>query len=615
MAMRKLSQSVVVGLPVGVAAALIGALLTRALGGPSASDAAVCIGFVCWVVGFLAGMGAFRYPVTLLLARPDPTPEEEHQLAVQGGGVWRYFRFTTDHKVVGVQYLVLALVLFAVGGLAAMLIRVELLRPGATAFPPATYNTIVGLHGIIMIAAVIIMITGPFGNFVVPIMIGTRDMAFPRLNALSFWLLVAAVPVLLCAPFLGGFPTGWTAYAPLADQAPPGMNAFLVTILIFGVSVMLAGVNIATTVITMRAPGMTWTRLPVFVWGAAMTGSVLGVFVFPAFMVAMVLLGLDRTLGTSFFIASRGGSAWLYDNLFWIMGHPEVYVIAIPAFAVIMELLPVFTRKPLFGYKTAVAATIAIVGLSVLVWAHHMYVTGWAPQLNGPFMLTTELISIPTGVIFLVAVGTLWRGRIWVTVPMLFALSFLWNFVIGGITGIYLADVPTDYQLHGSLFVTAHFHYTLMGGAMMGFFAAFYYWYPKMTGRMLNETLGKIHFWVTQVAFNVTFLAMFYVGLQGMPRRVADYTPQFAIGNLVSSIGAFVLGGAMLVFAYNIIASWLAGERATSNPWHAKTLEWQVPTPVPLENFEEIPVITEGPYGYGSAEGPKEGAAAEPAPG
>ena len=609
MASRWWSQSVLTGVPMGVVTALVAALLTRAIGGPSASDAAICIGFVGWAFGFLGGMGAFRYPRTLLLARPDPTAEEEHQLAVQGGGPWRYFRFTTDHKVVGIQYLVLGLVLFAVGGLAAMLIRLELLRPGAAAFPPATYNTIVGLHGIIMIAGTIIMITGPFGNFVVPIMIGARDMAFPRLNALSFWLLFTAVPVLLCAPFLGGFPTGWTSYAPLADQAPPGMDAFLVTILLFGGSVAVAGANIVTTAITMRAPGMTWTRLPIFVWGAAMTASTLGLMVFPAFMAAMVLLGLDRTLGTSFYVASGGGSAWLYDNLFWLMGHPEVYVIAIPAFAVIMELLPVFSRKPLFGYRTAVASTTAIVGLSVLVWAHHMFVTGWAPQLNGPFMLTTEMISIPTGVVFLVAVGTLWRGRIWLTVPMLFVLSFLWNFVIGGMTGLYLADVPTDYQLHGSLFVTAHFHYTLMGGALMGFFAAVYYWFPKMTGRMLNETLGRIHFWVTQVAFNVTFLAMFYVGLQGMPRRVADYSAQFAAGNFVASIGAFVLGAAMLVFAYNIVSSWLRGQRAPSNPWHAKTLEWQVPTPVPLENFEETPVITSWPYDYGAPEPTPEGAA------
>ncbi len=283
----------------------------------------------------------------------------------------------------------------------------------------------------------------------------------------------------------------------------------------------------------------------------------------------------------------------------------------LPAFGIVIDIIVSFARKPVFGYKTAILGIMGVTLLSFLVWAHHEFVSGWAPELRGFYMATTEIISIPTGLVFLVALGTLWRGRLWLTVAMLFALSFIWNFVIGGLTGVFLSDVPADVQLHGSMFVTAHFHYTIVGGALMGFFAGVYYWFPKMTGRMLDERLGWIHFWGTQIGFNIAFLAMFVVGLQGMPRRVADYAPEFATGNLITSLFAFILGASIIVFFYNVGSSWLAGEKAAANPWGAKTLEWQVPTPVPLENFESIPVITAGPYDYGrpapepgTAEGP-----------
>nr|MDA8392764.1 cbb3-type cytochrome c oxidase subunit I [Actinomycetota bacterium] len=355
----------------------------------------------------------------------------------------------------------------------------------------------------------------------------------------------------------------------------------------------------------MRAPGMSWTRLPILTWGVIGSSS-LGLLVMPAFLASQFLLMLDRTAGTSFYVGARGGSQWLYEHLFWFMGHPEVYVIVLPAFAVVLELLPVFTRKPLFGYRASIGGIVGVAVLSTLVWAHHMFVTGWSPTASGPFMLTTELISIPTGLVFLASVGTLWRGRAWMTVPMLYVIAFMWNFVIGGVTGLYLSDVPLDVQLHGSLFVTAHFHYTLMGGGMMGFFAAVYYWYPKMFGRMYNERLAKIQFWMLQIGFNVTFMAMFYVGLQGEPRRVGDYAAKFAAGNFVSSVGAFVIGASMIVFWYNLIASKRRGAIAPANPWASKTLEWQLPTPVPLENFEEIPTIVAGPYEYGEPAAPVE---------
>ena len=596
-------RSIAVGLPLGVIFAVATYYSSSAVLGTDLgpNNEVWAFTFLGWALGLMIGLGAFDHPVHWFLGRPEPDHDVELDLAGKDQGVWRYFRFCTDHKVVGVQYLVMAIVLLAVGGLAAMLIRLDLITPGSKFFPPQTYNAIVGMHGLVMIIATIVMITGPFGNFVVPIMIGARDMAYPRLNALSFWLLFAAVGTLLTSPFLGGFPTGWTGYAPLADQAPAGMDAYSLTIFLFVMSSAVAGANIFTTVVTMRTKGMSWSRLPIFTWGS-IASVVLGLAALPSFMAAQYLLMLDRTIGTGFYVSAQGGIGWLYEHLFWIMGHPEVYVIVLPAFAVVLELLPVFTRKPLFGYTVAISGILGVAGLSVIVWAHHMFLTGWAPQANGPFMLTTELISIPTGLVFLGSIGTLWRGKVWMTVPMLYLIAFLWNFIIGGVTGIYLADVPTDVQLHGSMFVTAHFHYTLMGGGVFAFLAAVYYWYPKISGRWYDERLARLGFWLLVIGFNLTFLAMFYVGLQGMPRRVADYAARYAPANMVESIGAFIIGASFILLFYNLIVSRIRGPVASSNPWQSKTLEWQVPTPVPLENFEELPVITAGPSEYGTAE-------------
>ena len=550
-----------------------------------------------WVIGFMIGIGAFNGVVRWILGK-DLTDEDSLFLAGKDQGVWRYFRFTTDHKVVGIQYLVITMTLLFVGGTIAMLIRTNLMIPNSTFLGPTTYNTFVGMHGIIMIIATIIMVTGPFGNFILPIMIGARDMAFPRLNALSFWLIASIVPILLSVPFLGGMPTGWTAYNPLASQGPVGMDGFIVTIIVFAISSAVAGANITTTAVKMRTRGMTWTRTPIFVYGVVASVG-LAIPAFPTFMAAQVLSGLDRGVGTSFYTAGGGGSGWLYANLFWLMGHPEVYVILIPALAALLELTPVFTRRPLFSFKAAVIAIAGIVGLSVLVWAHHMYISGWAPNLGGPFMLTTEMISIPTGLLFLVFIGTMWRGRIWTRLPMMAVYAMLWNFVIGGVTGVYLSDLPVDEAMHGSMFVTAHFHYTLMGVALTGTLGAVVYWFSKMTGRMFDERIGFWGFWIIQIGFNVTFLGMFLVGFSGHPRRVFNYSEAFATGNFVSTMGAYTIFTGMLIFLYAIISSWGFGKVATSNPWGAKTLEWQVPTPVPLENFDVLPVITSDPYGYG----------------
>ncbi|MDQ2758149.1 MAG: cbb3-type cytochrome c oxidase subunit I [Actinomycetota bacterium] len=595
---------IVVGVLLAVASHYLAAwLLPDPADGSHKNDAVALISMAGWAIGFLVGVGAFIGPFRWLLGH-DLTHEDEEYLAGKDAGTWRYFKFTTDHKVVGIQYLVTTMVLLGVGGTLAMLIRTNLINPGQTFVGPLQYNSLVGLHGIIMIIATIVMVSGPFGNFIVPIMIGARDMAFPRLNALSFWLLFAAVPVLLSAFVLGGIPTGWSAYEPLADQAPLGMDAFLVTIIIFAVSTGVAGMNITTTVVKMRARGMTWNRTPIFVFGTT-TSVALGLVAFPMFMVAMVLMAMDRSMGATFYVASEGGSAWLYSNLFWLMGHPEVYVILLPPFIALLEMTPVFTRRPLFSFRAAVLGIFGIVGLSLFVWAHHMYMSGWAPVLAGPFMVTTELISIPTGLLFLVLLGTLWRGRVWLRLPVMAVYAVLFNFTIGGITGIYLSDVPVDQAMHGSMFVTAHFHYTLMGAGLTGALGALAFWFPKMTGRMLDERWGAIGFWMAQLGFQVTFMGMFAVGMAGQPRRVSDPSTMFHVGNLVSTMGAYTIGLGMLVFLYAIVHSWRHGALSGANPWGSRTLEWQVPTPVPLENFTVLPVVTSDFYGYGEDTDPE----------
>ena len=555
------------------------------------------ISMFMWSIGFMIGIGALIGPFRWLIGK-DLTPEEKLYMSGEGQGMKRYFKFCTDHKVVGIQYLVAVMVLLGAGGTMAMMIRTNLMTPGSHLVLPKIYNSLVGLHGITMIIAMIIALTGPLGNFILPMMIGARGTAFPRLTATSFWLLFTAIPVLCSAWFLGGIPTGWSAYAPLSTQAGPGMNAFLVTIIIFAISTAIAGTNITATVITMRAKGMRFNRVPVFVIGCTISVA-LAVPAFPTFMAAMVQTGMDRTINTGFYDAHLGGSGWLYANLFWIMGHPEVYVILLPGVAALMEMLPVFTRKPLFSFPMAIAGMAGIAGMSALVWAHHMYMSGWMPALNGPFMVTTEFISFPTGLLFLVFVGTLWRSRPWLKFPMLCVYAMLWNLLVGGITGVYVSDVPLDGTLHGSMYVTAHFHYTIMGAALSGAVGGVAYWFPKLSGRMLNERASYISFWFVQIGLNVLFMGMFLVGAEGQPRRVASYAEQFAGGNFVSTMGAYTVGIGMLIFLWAIIHSARKGVIAPTNPWGAKTLEWTVPYPAPTENFSEDPIVTSDPYGFG----------------
>ncbi|HZS25180.1 MAG TPA: cbb3-type cytochrome c oxidase subunit I [Gaiellaceae bacterium] len=566
--------------------------------GTDQNDIGVVLGFLFATIGWLAGLGFFNYPIGRMLGHPATLPHEETT------GVARYFRLSTDHKVIGIQYFFGVGAFFFIGGLNAMLIRTELLTPNEKAWPAGQYISLVGLHGTMMIMMTSAFILGPFANFLVPLMIGARRMAFPRVEALTFWLTPLAGLVLMSAIAWNGFPTGWTGYAPLSDEARAGMDAYLFAFLLIGISMCLNGLNLMATVITQRAPGMAWGRLPIFVWGV-MSTSILMLLASPVLVGALLMGILDRTANTSFYIASGGGSPYLYDNLFWFFGHPEVYILALPGFGIVLEILPVFTRKPLWGYRLAVSGMFGVALLSFFVWQHHLFVSGLNAGLRPFYMFTTELISIPTGLIFLNAMGTLWRGRIRYTVPMLFALAFFFNFLIGGLSGIFLSDVPSDVTTHGSYFVMAHFHYTIMGGLVFAFFAATYYWLPKMTGVQLDERLGKIHFWTMFVFFNLTFFPLFAAGFLGMPRRVSTYAPSLQTLNDFVSVSAFCLGASMLVFVANLVLS-LGFRRVPSlpNPWRARGLEWLVPTPVPVDNFDEIPTVTGDPYDYGRPDAP-----------
>ena len=557
------------------------------------NDIALMLGYLFAVIGFLIGLGFARYPLSRMLGRQRTVFENEE------GGVGRYFGLCTDHKVVGIQYLFGIGLFFFIAGLNAMLIRAELLRPSPQLFNAGNYLTLVGLHGTMMMGMMTSGILGPFGNYFVPLMIGSRRMAFPRVEALTFWLLMAAGVILFSTIFFGGFPTGWTGYAPLNVQANYGFDSYIFFFALVGISMMLLGLNLITTIVTMRAPGLTWRRLPIFCWGALST-SILMVLAAPVLIATLLMVALDRGLQTSFFLSSAGGSPYLFQNLFWFFGHPEVYVLALPGMGILLEILPVFARKPLWGYRLAVAGLLGVMLLSFFVWQHHLFVSGLNSSLRPFYMFSTEMISIPTGLVFLCGMATLWRARIRYTVPMLFCLAWFFNFFIGGVSGVFLSDVPSDVATHGSFFVMAHFHYTIMGGLVFTFFAAIYYWVPKMFGVTLNETLGKIHFWAMFIAFNSTFFPLFALGLMGMPRRVVTYPSHLQALNDWVSISAFVLGASMLVFLFNVVYSLVfVREPAPANPWDSKSLEWQTPSPVPVYNFDRPPVIDSDPYEYG----------------
>jgi cytochrome c oxidase subunit 1 len=601
---RLIGFNVLTGIVLAIVGWLIGDFIGNRIHAPSLdyysaqavqNDIGVLLGYLFGVIGFLVGLGFANYPLRRMLGHPPTLAEHESE----GEGIARYFGLCTDHKVVAIQYIVGIGVFFLVGGINAMLIRTELLQPNVHVFGANQYLTLVGMHGAMMMGMMTSGILGPFANWLVPLMIGTRRMAFPRIESFTFWLLMAAGVVLVTTIFFGGFQTGWTGYQPLGDQGTAGYDAYLGFFALVGISMCLLGFNLLATIIAMRAPGMTWNRLPIFVWSVLAT-AVLMMLAAPMLLAALLMGALDRTAQTAFFVAGNGGSAYLWQNLFWVFGHPEVYIVALPGFGIVLELLPVFARKPLWGYRLAVAGMLGVSLLSFFVWQHHLFVSGINADLRPFFMLSTELISLPTGFIFICAMGTIWRGRIRFTVPMLFCMAWVFNFLIGGLSGVFLSDVPSDVSTHGSFFSMAHFHYTIMGGLVFTLFAAIYYWGPKMLGFRFNERLARLHFWSLFIAFNSTFAPLFALGFLGMPRRAVTYPTNLQPLNDWVSVSAFVVGLSMLVFLVNLVWSMvIKREPAEDNPWNSKSAEWQLPTPVPLHDFDRFPIFDDDPYPYG----------------
>jgi cytochrome c oxidase subunit 1 len=538
-------------------------------------------------------------PVTTVAPKVVPKPIVTRpwpvRRPVRGSALGRIIR-TTDAKQIGIMYMVTAFAFFLLGGLMALLMRAELARPGMQFLSPEQYNQLVTIHGTIMLLFFATPIVFAFANFVVPLQIGAPDVSFPRLNAFAYWLYLFGALITV-----GGFLTpggaadfGWTAYTPLSDATnSPGVggNMWVVGLAISGLGTILGGVNMITTILTLRAPGMTMWRMPIFTWNILVT-SLLAVMVFPFLAAALFALAADRILGAHVFDVATGGPL-LWQHLFWFFGHPEVYIVALPFFGIITEIIPVFSRKPVFGYKGLVAATLLIGALSMSVWAHHMFVTG---QVLLPFFsFLSYLIAVPTGMKFFVWIGTMWRGQVSFETPMLFAIGFLVTFLFGGLTGVLLASPPVDFQVSDTYFVVAHFHYVLFGTIVFAVLGGIYFWFPKMTGRMLDDRLGKVHFWLTFIGFHTTFLVQHWLGAEGMPRRVADYLPTdgFTTLNTISTIGSFILGASTLPFLYNVWKSYRSGPIVTvDDPWgFGNSLEWATSCPPPLRNFDRMPRI------------------------
>lgn len=533
--------------------------------------------------------------MTTVAPKPIQTRPWPVRQPVKGSAFARLLR-TTDAKQIGIMYLVTAFGFFMIGGLMALLMRTELARPGLQFLSPEQFNQLFTMHGTIMLLFFATPIVFAFANFIVPLQIGAPDVAFPRLNAFAYWLYLFG-GTLAVMGFItpgGAADFGWFAYAPLNDaiNSPgPGGDMWIVGLAISGLGTILGGVNMVTTILTLRAPGMTMFRMSIFSWSILVT-SLLVLMVFPLLAAALFALLADRQLGAHVFDPATNGPM-LWQHLFWFFGHPEVYIVALPFFGIISEVIPVFSRKPLFGYKGMVAAMLAIAGLSMSVWAHHMFVTG---QVLLPFFsFLSFMIAVPTGMKFFNWIGTMWRGQVTFESPMLFAIGFLVTFLFGGLSGVLLASPPVDFQVSDSYFVVAHFHYVLFGTIVFAVYAGIYFWFPKMFGRMLDERLGKVHFWLTIIGFNMTFLVQHWLGNEGMPRRYADYLASdgFTFLNSFSTIGSYILGLSTLPFLYNVWKSYRVGELVTADdPWgHGNSLEWATSSPPPLRNFDAMPRI------------------------
>ena len=556
----------------------------------------------------------------VMAAQSLPQAHQEAQ------GFFRTYLFSTDHKMIGRQFMTMSLIMLVFGGLLAMMMRWELAWPESvipltTWIPepymyegrmdPAFYNSLFTMHATIMIFFVIMpFMIGGFGNFLIPLMIGAGDMAFPRLNMFSFWVAIPATLLLMYSFFVpgGAAAGGWTMYATLSAKAQYtgvewGMNLWVISLLILGVSSLMGSINYITTIVNMRAPGMTWFRLPLTIWSLFIT-AILLLLALPVLTAALIMLLLDRTLGTSFFLPEGGGQPLLWQHLFWFFGHPEVYILVLPAMGVTSDILSAFSRKPIFGYKAMAFSMIALAFLSWLVWGHHMFQSGMNPLLGTAFMLSTMVIAVPSAIKTFNWLGTLWGGNIRFTSPMLFALGFVSNFVIGGLSGIYMASTPVDIFIHDTYFIVAHFHY-VVAGIIFGMFAALYYWFPKIFGRLMNETLGKMHFVLTYIFFNCAFFPMHFLGVAGHMRRIYnplqyEFLRPMQEWNVFITQSALCLFFAQFIFVFNFFWSLYKGPKADRNPWQANTLEWSVASPPSHGNFATQPIVYRGPYEYSS---------------
>jgi cytochrome c oxidase subunit I len=539
--------------------------------------------------------------MTANISMPEAVKTESHD---HGERRWQdYFSFCTDHKVIGIQYMVMGFFFYLIGGLLAEGIRTELATPDPDLVDPAFYNSMFTMHATIMIFLWIVPAgTGAFANYLIPLMIGARDMAFPRLNAVAFWMLPPAGIMLMASFFFGTAQAGWTSYPPLSlMNGKVGEGIWIMSLLLAGTSSILGGINFITTILNMRVPSMKMMQMPLFCW-AMLSTSALMIIATPILAGALILLSFDLIAGTAFLNPTGGGQPVVYQHMFWFYSHPAVYIMVLPFFGVISEVIPIHSRKPIFGYGAIAYSSMAISFLGLIVWAHHMFTSGTPAWLRMFFMITTMIIAVPTGIKVFGWLATMWGGKIALNSPMLFAMGFLSTFVVGGLSGVMLAAVPFDIHVHDTYFVVAHLHYVLFGGSVFGIFTGIYHWYPKAIGRNYNEFWGKVHFVMTFVGFNITFLPMHILGLQGMPRRIAMYAPEFQGLNQIITWGSYLLAVSTIPFLVNVLWCWIYGEKAERNPWNALTLEWQTSSPPEIENFEVLPVLTTGPYDYGVPE-------------
>ena len=608
------SSAVARGLFWQVIGTLVGLVLAtgiRAAMGLSATAPAFFFTEPAWVLGallgglfFVSGNGSvsdwFKW------ARGIDTPEHHEE---KYSGWEKYVNVSLDHKVIGIQYTLVSLTLICVGGLFAMIFRTELASSGLQFLTldmklfgqngPQLYNTLMSLHGMLMIQGILLGVAGII-NYVVPLLIGAQDMAFPRLNAFSFWLGVPGAIILFSSILLGGFGTGWTGYPPLSTRDPVGIQMFFLGVFFLGWSSILGGLNVVVTVIRVRVKSMDAMRMPIFVWASVAT-SIITMTATQLIGLAFQLVMFQRLLGMGFFDPAKGGNPVLYQHLFWFYSHPAVYVFVLPGLGVISELLPVFARKPLFGYRWIAMSSLGIALVGYLVWAHHMFASGMNEYLRLPFMYSTLLVGIPTGVKFFSWVATIWKGKVDFQVPMLFVLGAIVVFLLGGITGPVLAAIPVDLHLTDTYFVVGHFHDTIFGGFVFPFFAALYYWFPKATGRRMNQLLGKIHFWLMTPAFLVLQFGMMRIGLLGMRRRIVDYDPAlgFDSTHLILTIAGYLIAISVAIFLYNLYVSVKNGEKAEGNEWNSRSPEWQVPSPMPTHNYDQSFEVVGEPYDYG----------------